>query len=357
MEQRIRFCTTSDGVRLAYAQHGSGPPLVWVANWLTHLEHDWRSPVWKHWLDELGRGRTVYRYDQRCCGLSDWEVETISVEAWISDLETVIDAAGLEEFDLLGISQGGPLAVAYAARHPERVRRIVIHSGYARGRSRRDSPEEVMEENRLLIETMRVGLAKPDPTFRRLFTNLFLPDATEDQRDWFDELARISATPDNVVRMAETWSSIEVSEDCGRVEQPTLITHPEDERVVPFEEGRLLASMIPNAEFVPLPGRNHILLADEPAWKVFAERLGEFLGQEASAQTAKEIELTRRERQVLELVAQGMSNEEIAARLVLSTRTVERHLSNIYTRSGLSGRGARAAAAARLVARDSQTSG
>jgi pimeloyl-ACP methyl ester carboxylesterase/DNA-binding CsgD family transcriptional regulator len=350
MEQRIRFCTAPDGVRIAYAEHGSGPPLVRVANWLTHLEHDWRSPVWRHWLEELGRGRTVYRYDERCCGLSDWDVPGVSVEAWISDLETVVDAAGLESFDLLGISQGGPIAIAYAARHPDRVRRIVIHGGYARGRFKRGAPKQVTDEYRMLIEMMRVGWGKPEPTFRRVFTSLFIPGATEEQQRWFDELERVSASPENAVRLAETWTEIDVTEDCSRISRPTMITHAEGELVVPFEEGRLLASMIPGAQFVPLPGRNHILLEDEPAWRIFMQRLSEFLGLGTAVADAEEIELSRRERGVLELVAEGLSNDEIAERLFLSTRTVERHLSNAYAKLGLSGRGARAAAAARLVA-------
>jgi pimeloyl-ACP methyl ester carboxylesterase/DNA-binding CsgD family transcriptional regulator len=351
MDQRIRFCTAPDGVRIAYAEHGSGPPLVRAANWLTHLEHDWRSPVWRHWLKELGRGRTVYRYDERCCGLSDWDAADLSLEAWISDLESVVDAADLEQFDLLGISQGGPVAVAYAVRHPERVRRIVIHGSYARGRFKRGAPKEVTDEYRMLVEMMRVGWGKPEPIFRRVFTNLFLPEATTEQQEWFDELERVSASPENAVRLAATWAEIDVTEMCRKVKHPTLVTHAEDELVVPFDEGRLMAAQIPGAQFVPLPGRNHILLEDEPGWLLFVERLREFLEVAPSTEAPDLTELSRREGEVLELVAAGLSNEEIGERLFLSTRTVERHLSNAYAKLGLAGRGARAVAVARLAGR------
>jgi pimeloyl-ACP methyl ester carboxylesterase/DNA-binding CsgD family transcriptional regulator len=355
VDQQIRFCTAPDGVRIAYAEHGSGPPLVRAANWLTHLEFDWRSPVWRHWLAELGRGRTVYRYDERCCGLSDWDAADISLEAWISDLESVVDAAGLERFDLLGISQGGPISIAYAVRHPERVRRIVIHGSYARGRFKRGAPKEVTDEYRMLMDMMRVGWGKPEPTFRRVFTSLFLPEASPEQHEWFDELERVSASPENAVRLAATWAEIDVTELCPQVQHPTLVTHAEDDLIVPFDEGRLLASQIPGARFAPLPGRNHILLADEPGWPIFLDRLSEFLELAPAPEGLEPAELSRREGEVLALVADGLSNEEIGARLFLSPRTVERHLSNTYAKLGLAGRGARAAAAARLSARATES--
>ena len=151
-KQHIRFCKTPDGVKLAYASSGKGPPLVKVANFLNHLEFDWQSPVWRQWLDDLSRDHTFIRYDQRACGLSDWEVSEISFEAWVSDLETVVDALGLERFPLLGMSQGAPIAIAYAARHPERVSHLVLYGGYARGLLRRNPTPQQIEEAQTMVK-------------------------------------------------------------------------------------------------------------------------------------------------------------------------------------------------------------
>jgi pimeloyl-ACP methyl ester carboxylesterase/DNA-binding CsgD family transcriptional regulator len=348
LEQRIRFCASSDGTRIAWAEHGSGPQLVKAANWLTHLEFDWRSPVWRHWMEELGASHRVIRYDQRGCGLSDREVERVSLQAMVEDLEAVVEASGLEKFALLGISGGGPVAISYTVAHPERVDHLILYGTYARGRLKRDLTPEQRQEVELLQSLVRVGWGRSEPTFRRVFTSRFIPEASEEQKDWFDELQRVSASPEMAERLRSTWSEIDVTELLDQVSVPTLVAHARDEASVPFAEGRLLATGIPNARFVPLEGRNHILLADEPAWPAFLEALREFLGTGARAASADLEELSRRERDVLELVADGLSNEEIGERLQLSVRTVERHLSNIYAKLRLSGKAARAAAAARF---------
>jgi pimeloyl-ACP methyl ester carboxylesterase/DNA-binding CsgD family transcriptional regulator len=350
VEQRIRFCRRSDGVTIAYADQGTGPAVVKAASWLTHLEHDWRSPVWLHWLEELGRGRRLVRYDERGCGLSDRDVDELSFESFVGDLEAVVDAAELDRFALVGISQGGAIAIGYAVRHPERVSHLVLLGAYARGRLRRDLSPEEREEATLLDSVVRVGWGRPDPVFRRVFTTRFVPDGTAEQLEWFDELQRVSVSPDTAERLRACWGRIDVVDLLDDVAVPTLVAHPRGDAVVPFAEGRLLATRIRGARFLPLDGRNHILLEHEPAWHVFKAELNGFIGAGEIPRNGSLEDLTRRELEVLALVADGLGNEEIGLRLVLSTRTVERHLSNVYAKLGLQGKSARAAAAARFSA-------
>ena len=342
MAQQVRFCTAGDGVRLAYAVHGSGPPIVRAATWLTHLDFDWESPVWRHWLAELGDGHTLVRYDERGCGLSDHELGELSVETWVSDLETVVDAAGVDRFTLLGVSQGAAIALVYAARHPERVSRLVLYGGYARGRMWRG--DEARAHAEAMASAIRAGWTDATPTFRRLFTMLYLPHGTAEQMAWYDEQQRRSTSGEIAVRLYEARNQIDVLDVAPRVTTPTLIAHARGDRVVPVEEGRLLAARIPDARFVLLESANHILLSDEPAWEAFVGELRAFLGS-PPAPPETVATLSPRELDVLELVAAGLTNEEIAEQLVLSVRTVERHLSNVYVKLRVSGKAGRAAAA------------
>jgi pimeloyl-ACP methyl ester carboxylesterase/DNA-binding CsgD family transcriptional regulator len=351
LEQRIRFCTASDGVQLAYAEHGSGPPLVRAGHWLTHLEYDWQSPIWRHWLRELARGHTVIRYDDRGCGLSDRSTDGLDLDRFVADLEAVVDAAGLERFDLLGVSGAGPVAIAYAVRHPERVGHVALLGTYARGRNKRDVSPEQAEEDELRGSMIRLGWGRDDPVFRRVFTTRFMPDASEELMSEFDELQRVSAEPEDAAALNAARSEFDVTELLPRVSTPTLVAHARDDASVPFDEGRLLAAGIPGASLVPLQSRNHLLLADEPAWPAFLAAVREFLGSAEAPSDDDLEELSAREREVLELVAEGLSNEQIGERLVLSVRTVERHLSNIYAKLRISGKAARAAAAVRYSAR------
>lgn len=339
--QKIRFCTADDGTRIAYATTGSGPPLVRAAHWLSHLEFDWESPVWRPWLAELAHAHTLVRYDERACGLSDWQVADISFDAWLADLETVVAAAGLARFALFGMSQGAAVAIAYAVRHPQRVSHLVLMGGFARGRSRRGVPQQV-EELRLELDLMRIGWGRENPAFRRHFTSQFLPDGTLDQIRAFDDLQRVSASPQNAARILETGSHVDVVALLPKVTVPTLVLHAREDARIPFEEGRLIASTIPGARFVSLDSRNHVLLDGEPAWSKCWQEVRAFLGTGRAAAADPPAsalpELTARERQVLELLARGLSNDEIAERLGIAAKTVRNQVSAIFDKLQVSTR-------------------
>jgi pimeloyl-ACP methyl ester carboxylesterase len=282
--QQIRFCRTCDGVRIAYATSGdaTGPVLVKPANWLTHLEDDYNSAVWRHWVAELGRGRRLIRYDERGCGLSDHHAPEFSFEAWVRDLEAVVDAEGLERFSLLGISQGCAVAVAYAARHPERVDKLVLYGGYAIGRNyRKPNPQEELEAT-LLRNLVRVGWGRDNPAFRQVFGTLFLPEGTTEQWQWFNDLSR-TLPMENALRVVEIAHGIDVRALAATVETPTLVLHSVGDAMCPFENGRQLACFIPGARFAPLEGKNHVLLESEPAWPRFLQEVRSFLDSDVTS--------------------------------------------------------------------------
>lgn len=335
LRQKIRFCTAPDGVRLAYASVGDGPALVKASNWLTHLEYDWKTPIWRHWIEALARERSYIRYDARGCGLSDREPPEVSFEAWVRDLETVVDSLGLERFPLLGISQGGAIAVAYATRHPERVSHLVLYGAFARGRLKRGGGDKVLEESLLYYKLAQVGWGSDHEAFRQVFTSQFLPEGSLEQFRAFNELQRMSASPEHAVRSMQTANQIDVTQDARGVSCPTLVLHGRQDERVPFEEGRLLATLIPGARFVPLESRNHVLLADEPAFDQFLEELAAFLP--AAGGVAFEA-LTARERELLEHLARGLDNHQIAAHLDLSAKTVRNHVSSIFAKLGVESR-------------------
>jgi pimeloyl-ACP methyl ester carboxylesterase/DNA-binding SARP family transcriptional activator len=276
IEQEIRFCTAKDGVRIAYGTAGQGPPLVKSANWLNHLEFDWQSPVWRHLLHALARHHQLIRYDERGNGLSDWSAQNLSFEAFLDDLETVVDAAGLDRFPLFGISQGCAVSIAYAVRHPQRVTRLILAGGYARGWRKRGSADEIARREALQTLTLQ-GWGQENPAYRQIFTSLYLPDATPEQANWWNELQRITTSPQNAYRLSETLSHIDVRHLLEKVKVPTLVLHSRDDAVVPFECGRELASGIRGARFVPLDSRNHIILEHEPAWPRFLSEISAFL--------------------------------------------------------------------------------
>jgi len=349
--QQIRFCRSPDGVRLAYASHGTGPPLVVVSCWLSHLQYDWQSPVWRHFLQDLGAFTTLVRYDDRGFGLSDWNVTDFSLDARLRDLDSVIDALELDRFAIMGMSGNSPAALAYTARHPDRVTRLIMYGGWP-GRPQPPSPED--EDKEAAFQAMvRAGWARPDPLFRRVFTNIFIPGADERQMSWFDDLQRMSTSTENMLAARRARRATNVAALLPDIRVPTLVLHARGDTATDFEHARAMAAAIPGARLSALDSRNHILLADEPAWSVFRDEVAAFMepdrARAAHAPDGDVATLSAREREVLHLAAEGLSNEEVAQRLSLSVRTVERHLSNAYLKLGISGKSARTAAVARLL--------
>jgi DNA-binding winged helix-turn-helix (wHTH) protein/pimeloyl-ACP methyl ester carboxylesterase len=276
LRQEIFFCTSGNAVRIAYAKVGAGPPLVKAGNWLNHLEYDWESPIWSHLLRWLATGHQLVRYDARGNGLSDWDVQDISFEAFVRDLESVVDAAGLDQFALFGASQGCAFSIAYAVRHPERVSKLVLYGGFARGRRVRGTPVDVQQAE-AMVTLMRTGWGQENPAFRQVFTSLFVPGGTREQMDWFNELQRKTTSPENAVRIRLISDYLNVVALLPRVATPTLVLHCRDDAIQPFEEGRLIAANIPGARFVGLEGRNHLILESDPGWPTFQAEVGAFL--------------------------------------------------------------------------------
>lgn len=346
MRQRVRYLKTSDGVRLAWAEAGHGPALVKAANWLTHLEYDWNSPAWRHWMNFFASHFRFIRFDERGCGMSDWNTGDLSFRRWVLDLENIVDAARPREpFALLGMSQGGATAIAYAVKYPERVSHLVLYGAYARGRSRRGDPEDE-RRYRAMLELARFGWGRDNAVFRELFTSELLPDAGPDAIHWLNELCRKTVSGENACRLLEARCDIDVSALLRDVRVPTLVVHGRGDQMVPVGEGRLLAAEIPGAEFVELDSRNHILLESEPAWRRFQDAVREFTSV-GNGDSADFDMLTPREREVLAAVTLGLRNAEIARRLFVSEKTVRNHLSNIFAKLGVRNR-----AEAIVLARD-----
>jgi pimeloyl-ACP methyl ester carboxylesterase/DNA-binding CsgD family transcriptional regulator len=353
-DQEIRFCRAADGTRLAYAIHGNGPPLVVVSCWLSHLQYDWQSPVWRHFLDDLGRIGTVIRYDERGFGMSDWDVSDFSLPARLGDLETILAATGFERFALLGMSGGSSVAMAYAIAHSEQVSRLILYGTVCGEPPVYDDERWAREQ--VYRSMIQVGWAKDDPEFRRVFTRRFIPDATEEQMCWFDDLQRMSTSPENMLASRISRQQEDIVAGLPTISAPTIVLQARGDQSTVFENAVTVSSLIPGARLVPLESRNHILLADEPAWGVFIDEVTVFMDPDRRAFEERtragrpmSERLSERELDVLRLAAEGQTNEEIAAALTLSPRTVERHLSNVYGKLGLTGRAARAAAVAEFM--------
>ncbi len=335
LRQRVRYATARDGTRLGWAESGAGPVVVKAANWLTHLEYEWESPVWRHWLQFFSANCRFVRYDERGCGMSGWG-GALSLDVWADDLGSIIDAAQPDgPVTLLGISQGAATCIHYALRHPERVGRLILYGGYAHGARKRGTPEHGLA-HQAMIELARVAWGKDNPTFRQVFTSRFIPGGTHAQLEWFNDLCLKTTSGEIVAGLLEARGHVDISASLAAVRVPTLVLHARADEVIPVEEGRLLASGIPGAEFVELDSRNHILLEHEPAWSRFRDAVRSFLTQ--SSQPAGEpvfAALSARERQVLKLIADGLSNADIAAQLQISEKTVRNHASNVFDKLGV----------------------
>lgn len=335
--QQIRYLRTQDGVRLAWADAGAGPVVVKAANWLTHLEYEWESPVWRHWIRFFSDNFRYVRYDERGCGMSDPNVGDLSLDRWVADVEDVVAAAGVREpFTMLGISQGAAICVAYAVKHPELVSKLLLYGGYARGPFRRGDPDRA-NFYQAMIDLVRLEWGSDNPTFRQVFTSRFAPGGTEEQLNWYNDLCRKTLKPEIAAQLLESRALIDVTSLLGEVRAPTLVLHARGDAVVPISEGQLLAAGIPGARFVELDSRNHVLLEHEPAWERFRDEVLDFAGSSGSSrdEDAAFAALSPREREVLTLISDGMSNAQIAARLSISEKTVRNHVSNLFDKLGV----------------------
>ena len=273
--QDIRFCKSADGTRIAYATAGEGPPLIKTANWLNHLEFDWQSPVWTHIFSDMMRGRQLIRYDARGNGLSDWNVSDFSFDRQVEDLEAVVDAVGIDRFPLIGLSQGSPVSAAFAAKHPERVSKLILVGGYARG-WRFGKPDHITSTE-AMGTLIRTGWGRNNPAFRQMFTSLFMPDAPAENQDWFNELQRMTTSPENAAELLEALGHVDAREYLPKVQAPTLVVHCRGDLRVPLSSGQELAAGIPNARFMTLDSDNHIIPASDPAWAHFSTAMHKFL--------------------------------------------------------------------------------
>ena len=335
LRQHVRYAIASDGTRLAWAESGAGETIVKAANWLTHLEYEWASPVWKHWIQFFSLQGRFIRYDERGCGMSDWQPSTLSLDVWTSDLERIIDAAQPSgPITLLGISQGAATCIEYAIRHPERVTRMILYGGYTRGGLLRGS-ETTQLAYQAMVNLARAAWGKDNPTFRQVFTSRFIPGGSPEQLQWFNDLCLKTAAADVVADLLQARGRVDIVSSLHKVRTPTLVLHARDDEVIPLAEGRQVASGIAGAEFVELDSRNHILLDHEPAWRRFREAVVTFLQSGDARADSVFSALSSRERQVLALITEGLSNTEIAERLQISEKTVRNHASNLFDKLGV----------------------
>jgi pimeloyl-ACP methyl ester carboxylesterase/DNA-binding CsgD family transcriptional regulator len=345
--EQLRFCTSRDGTRIAYGISGGGPPLVWAQYWNHHLKLDRDSAIWRPWLSMLARRHTLVRYDWRGCGLSDRHGVQFSFQALVDDMRAIIDAAGLERFALFGMSGGAAVAMDYAARHPERVCQLVLYGCQARGRLARSTTESERDEAETRLKMIAIGWPGNTPAFGRFFSSLQMPDADPEQLRSFDDLARSTTTATNLIGLLRVFFSYDMRDMLAHVRCPTLVLQPTHGAITPFDEGRMVASLVQGAQLVPLETRNHLLLDNEAAWPQLVAALEDFLPVSSHAAGTLPLEdLTPREREVLELVSRGQANQTVAAGLGISEKTVRNHVSIILGKLGVNSR-AQAVALAR----------
>jgi len=334
VHQTIRYVRASDGVQIAWAESGSGIPLVKAATWLTHLEYDLESPVWHHWTSFLSNHFRYVRYDERGCGMTDWNVSDMSMDRRVADLDTIITAAGFTgPVTLLGMSHAAAVCIAYAARHPERVARMIFYGGFARGPLMRNNEDSVRTFEAIINLASEWG--SDNPAFRQVFTSRFIPGGTDEQLRWFNDLCLKTTSPEHARELLRARGTTDVSALLPQVRVPTLVIHARLDAVCPIAEGRLLATEIAGAKFVELESRNHVLLEHEPAWARFQEEVLAFTGAATQQDGEAFNELSPRERETLSLLAEGLSNSEIAERLGISEKTVRNHLSHLFDKLGV----------------------
>ena len=355
--QRIRYVRTPDNVRLAWAECGTGPLLIKAANWMTHLEYELESPVWRHWISFFCDNFRFVRHDERGCGMTDWKAGDLSFDRWVEDLEAVVEAAApTEPFALLGISQGAAACIAFAVKYPDRVSSLILYGAYARGTLRRGNEEQARIYS-AVTELARLGWGNDNPAFRQVFTSRFIPEGTPEQIAWFNELCLKTTSPENAAKLLEVRAGIDVTELLGKVRTPTLVLHGREDGIVPISEAHILAAGIPGALFVELDSKNHILLESEPAWPRFCEAVLDFMqidadvsnslpdsvSRSATASVSSSMSrnesvfasLSPREREILSLITEGLGNAEIARQLSISEKTVRNHVSHLFDKLGV----------------------
>ncbi|MTH78425.1 alpha/beta fold hydrolase [Paracoccus aestuariivivens] len=338
LHQDISFCHSQDGTRIAVAACGAGPVLLRAAHWLSHVTYDLDSPVWQPWVEALSRHHRYIRYDPRGCGMSERFCADLSLATWHQDLEAVIATVPVDRFALLGGSQGGALAIHYAARHPERVSHLVLVNAYAQGSRTRARTDAELLEAETLFNLVRIGWGRSNPAFCQFFTNLFIPDGTPEQHRWWGDLERETASPEVAAETLRQMQGLDVLGDCARIRVPTLVASCRGDMRVPFEQGALIAATIPDARFVPLASANHVLLPTEPAWAVFHTELAAFLDEPAPHPVLAGSGLTTAESEVLHLIVAGLDNRSIALRLGKSEKTVRNQVSVILSKLDVSSR-------------------
>lgn len=335
----LRFAQVASGARIAWAMSGraaaGSPPLVRAAHWMTHVEHDARSPIWQPWLQRLGRSLKVVRYDERGCGSSSADNTVPGLDAALEELEAVVDdACGQESVALLGMSGACAPAVAYAAKHPQRVSHLVLHGGYTHGLLLRSAGARALAYHGAQVQLMALGWGRPGSAVQQFFTTTMLPDASPAQASALNEQQRLSCGGERAAAILSARASLDIRPLLPLVRCPTLVLHSEGDAMVPLEHGRELAGAIAGARFESLRSRNHIPLAGEPAFERFCDAIAEFVtphGPEAAA-------FTRRERELLDAMARGLDNLQIAAHLGLADKTVRNTLSLLYGKLGVEGR-------------------
>lgn len=341
LTHRIRFCTTCDGVNIAFASGGSGWPLIKTPNWLNHVELDVGSLVWRAWIAQMSHRFQLVRYDGRGCGLSDRDISDASFAANQMDLESVVAATGLKRFALYGASQGAAIAIEFAARHPERVSHLILCGPYLQGPLKRDASTRAIEEVQTLLKIIELGWGRENSMFRQVFANQFIPDSSLEQLRAFDDIQRQTIQPEGAARLMASFNEVDVSELARQVTCPTLVLHSREDARIPFEEGRRVASAIRAAEFVPLDSRNHILLDHQSAWTQCFDEIDAFMrrhGGQAQRNSLGAADLTPTEERVLDVVAAGLNNAQIAAELGISPKTVRNHINHIFSKLGMSDR-------------------